>query len=191
VARDPTQNLSTLIDAARSGDDDAIAALFSLSYAEVHRLAHALRRGEARHTLNTTALVHEAYFKLLPSSGLSIESLAHFKHIVGRAMRQVLVDHARASSAGKRGGPDAVAVTLSDEAQARQVDHLQMIQLHTALVELERVDPRSARVVECRFFSGLDVEETAAALGISTATVKRDWRVARAWLNDVLLNGGP
>lgn len=186
MAPDPTQELAALIHAARSGDDDAVAALFSAAYDEVRTLAHMLRRGEARQTLNTTALVHEAYFKLLPSSGLSIESMAHFRHIVGRAMRQVLVDRARAGAALKRGGPDAVAVTLSDDAHGRQVDELQLIQLHEALEELERIDLRSARVVECRFFSGLDVEETAAALGISTATVKRDWRVARAWLNDAL-----
>lgn len=188
MARDPADGLAGLIHAAREGDDAAVAALFSAAYDELRQLAHLLRRGEARQTLNTTALVHEAYFKLLPSRGLSVESLAHFKHIVGRAMRQVLVDNARAHAARKRGGPDAVAVTLSDvrDGAAQAVDPIRLIQLHEALEELERVDPRAARVVECRFFSGLDVEETAAALGISTATVKRDWRVARAWLGDAL-----
>jgi RNA polymerase sigma-70 factor, ECF subfamily len=179
-------DLSGLIQAARGGDDAAVSALFSAAYDELRQLAHLVRRREARQTLNTTALVHEAYFKLLPSKEASIESLAHFKHIVGRAMRQVLVDSARANAAKKRGGPGAVAVTLSDRAHAPPVDELQLIQLHKALAELEQIDPRSAKVVECRFFSGLDVEETAAALGISTPTVKRDWRVARAWLNDRL-----
>src|SRR5690606_25330283 len=103
-----------------------------------------------------------------------------------RAMRQVLVDYARGQAALKRGGADAVAVTLQDSAQEGAVDPLRLIQLHDALGELERVDPRSAKVVGCRYFGGLDIEETAAALGISTATVKRDWRVARAWLTDAL-----
>lgn len=182
----PDQELTGLIRAARAGDDAAVSALFSAAYDELRQLAHVVRRSEARQTLNTTALVHEAWFKLLPSRGLSIESLAHFKHIVARAMRQVLVDYARGQAALKRGGPDAVAVTLQDDAPVGLVDQVRLIQLHEALEELERVDPRSARVVECRYFGGLDIEETAAALGISTATVKRDWRVARAWLSDAL-----
>ena len=182
----PDRELTGLIRAAREGDDAAVSALFSAAYDELRQLAHLVRRSEARQTLNTTALVHEAWFKLLPSRGLSIESLAHFKHIVARAMRQVLVDYARGQAALKRGGPDAVAVTLQDAAHEGAIDPLRLIQLHDALDALERIDPRSAKVVECRYFGGLDVEETAAALGISTATVKRDWRVARAWLTDAL-----
>lgn len=182
----PDGELTGLIHAARDGDDVAVAALFSAAYDELRQLAHAVRRNEVRQTLNTTALVHEAYFKLLPSGRLSVESLAHFKHIVSRAMRQVLVDYARARTAVKRGGPDAVAVSLSRIAQPDVSDEISLMQLHDALEELESVDARSAKVVECRYFGGLDVEETAAALGISTATVKRDWRVARAWLRDAL-----
>lgn len=181
-----TEDLTGLIQAARGGDEAAVNALFSAAYDELRQLAHLVRRGEAQQTLNTTALVHEAYFKLVPSKGLSVESLAHFKHVVGRAMRQVLVDSARARAAQKRGGGEAIAVTLTDHPDGQAVDELRLIQLDAALSELERVDPRSARVVECRFFGGLDVEETAAALGISTATVKRDWRIARAWLRRAL-----
>lgn len=180
--RDRHEDLRRLIEAARNGDDAAVAALFSALYDELRELAHVIRRHEASETLSTTALVHEAYFKLVPSAGLQAENAAHFKHIAGRAMRQVLVDAARSRAARKRGSGEAVAVTLEDEAHGVTVDELQLLQLHDALTELEQVDGRSARVVECRFFGGLDVEETAAALGISTATVKRDWRTARAWL---------
>lgn len=182
MTRDPDEGLTQLIEAARQGDDAAVSALYSTAYDELRKLAHFVRGARAGDTLTTTTLVHEAYLKLVPSKGLPMESRAHFKHIVGRAMRQVLVDRARARTAEKRGGGEAIAVTLRDDVRGRTIDELQLIQLHEALAELERVDPRSARVVECRFFGGLDIDETATALDISTATVKRDWRVARAWL---------
>lgn len=184
--RDAADTLSGLIQSASEGDDAAVAELFSAAYEDLRGLARAVRRPGAAETIDTTALVHEAYFKLVPSRGLSVTSRAHFKHIVGRAMRQVLVDRARARTAQKRGGPDAFGVTLGEDAHGRTVDPLELIQLDDALRALEQVDGRGARVVECRFFGGLDVEETAAALGISTATVKRDWRAARAWLAQVL-----
>lgn len=184
--REPPATLTTLIEAARHGDDEAVAALFSAAYDELRRIAHRMRHRESADTLNTTALVHEAFIKLVPSKGLPVESLAHFKHIAGRAMRQILVDSARARAAKKRGGAETVVVTFDEGAHGTALDDLQLIQLDRALSELHAVDPRTALVVECRFFGGLDVIETGAALGISTATVKRDWRIARAWLADAL-----
>lgn len=186
MANESTTAVTKMIDAARHGDHEAVAALFSTAYEELRRIAHRLRRRESADTLNTTALVHEAYIKLVPGKGLPVESLAHFKHIAGRAMRQILVDGARARSASKRGGREAVVVTLDEGAHGRSLSDQQLLQLDSALSELHDVDPRTASVVECRFFGGLDVEETAAFLGVSTATVKRDWRVARAWLADAL-----
>ncbi len=180
------EGLTRLIEAARDGDEAAVAALFSAVYDELRALARHVRAGEAGETLNTTALVHEAYFKFVPSKGLRVESRAHFKHIVARAMRQVLVDAARARAARKRGSGEAVAVTLDEDLHGRTIDDLQLLQLDQALTELQRVDSRSAKVVVCRFFGGLDIRETAAALEISTATVKRDWRVARAWLAEAM-----
>ena len=170
-----------LIREARDGDREALDRLFSLAYDELHQLARVVRRRGASETLCTTALVHEAYFKLKPGRSLGIEDRAHFTHIVARAMRQVVVDVARRRQAGNRGG-DEVPVTFQESANAAPLRSDQVIALEDALEELERVDPRKARIVECRFFGGLTIEETATALGISPPTVKRDWRVARAWL---------
>jgi len=168
-----------LLRGAREGDKESLDALFALAYDELRRIARRVRDGR-NETLSTTALVHEAYLKLLPSS-LPANDAAHFKLLIARAMREVLIDGARRRHAGKRGGDD-VAVTLDDDLQAVPLKAAELLELHAALEDLERVDPRRAAVVECRFFGGLDVEETAAALDLSTATVKRDWRVARAWL---------
>lgn len=170
-----------LIQAARDGDRAALDRLFTLAYEELRHLAHLVRRRGAGETLCTTVLVHEAYFKLKPDRGLDIEDRAHFTYIVARAMRQVVVDAARRRTAEKRGG-DEVAITFDESASAAPVHSEQVIALEEALEELERIDPRKAKIVECRFFGGLSVEETAVVVGISTPTVKRDWRVARAWL---------
>lgn len=171
-----------LLGDARDGDREAVDHLFQRAYDELRALAHSVRRDSGNETLNTTALVHEAYFKLSPGKGIEAASELHFRRIVGRAMRQVLIDAARVRSAKKRGGDDAVRVTLDERMGRHDADAVNFIQLEKALQELEAVDERCAKVVECRFFAGLDVAETAAALGISAPTVKRDWRVARAWL---------
>lgn len=168
-----------LLRAARLGDKHALNELFTLAYDELRRIAHGMRRG-GNDTLTTTALVHETYLKLLPS-GIAANDRAHFRLLVGRAMRQVLVDAARRRMAEKRGGA-AFCVSLDAEIEAAPLAPQQLLELNSALDELRRVDPRRASVVECRFFAGLDVEETAAVLNVSGATVKRDWRVARAWL---------
>ena len=188
MASDPP--LTALIRQARSGDRSASEDLYAAVYDELRRLAHGVRSAESRTTLNTTALVHEAWIKLAAAPAGDVEGRAHFKHIAARAMRQVLVDEARTRKAAKRGGGQA-PVTLEEALapDSRELGPLELIDLDRALSELETVDPRAARVVDCRFFGGMEVEETAAALGISTATVKRDWRLARAWLARALEGG--
>lgn len=174
-----TATTEELLRDTREGDKEAYNALFALAYDELRRVARRVRGG-SNETLSTTAIVHEAYLKLLPSA-VPANDAAHFKLLIARAMREVLIDGARRRHAGKRGGAD-IAITLDEELQAAPLKAAELLELHAALEDLERVDPRRAAVVECRFFGGLDVEETAVALELSTATVKRDWRVARAWL---------
>ncbi|MBT8336912.1 MAG: sigma-70 family RNA polymerase sigma factor [Gemmatimonadetes bacterium] len=183
--QDPSP-ITRLIQQAQSGDPAAADDLYARIYDELRRLAHGVRRGEAAHTLATTALVHEAWIKLASAHEVDVESRIHFRHIAARAMRQVLVDRARARGALKRGGGEAPVTLEESLLGGASIDALQIIDLDDALGRLEAADPRAAKVVECRFFGGMDVEETATALGISPATVKRDWRVARAWLSRAL-----
>ena len=175
----PPSTVTELLAAVRAGDDGAPEALFARTYEALRSLAHAVRRGRAGDTLNTTALVHEAYFKLVPSGAYADRT--HFLRVAARAMRQVLVDAARYRTRQKRGG-DALTVAFDEAVHAGPVGADDVLRLDDALTLLERLDERQARVVECRFFAGLSVEETADALGVSAPTVKRDWRVARAWL---------
>ncbi len=181
----PDPPTSDLIRAARSGDRSAVDRLFALAYEELRKLAHVQRVGGAPATLNTTALVHEAYFKLSRDAALDVADRSHFTYIVARAMRQVLVDAARRRKTEKRGG-GKVVVTLQEADGSTDVEGDSILALEEALTDLERVDPRRAQIVECRFFGGLSVDETAASLGISAPTVKRDWRAARAWLAQAL-----
>lgn len=177
--------LTNLLQAAQAGDRRAADEAMRLVYDELKRLAHGVRR-RGRQTLNTTALVHEAWLKLAPAEGIAVESRAHFRHLAAQAMRQIVLDEARSRSARKRGG-DQRPVTLNealDGGAAR--DPVAMVAFDRALEALAEVDERAVRVVECRVFAGLDVEETAQALSISTATVKRDFRFARAFLSDHL-----
>ena len=156
--------------------------LFPLVYAELRRIAaREMRREKPGRTLQTTALVHEAYLRLLKDASLSFENRAHFLGIAARAMREILIEHARARSARKRGG-GAVRLTLDDLTAAVPSPSIDVLALDEALQRLARLDERHARVVELRYFGGLSVEETAAALELSPATVKRDWTLARAWL---------
>jgi RNA polymerase sigma factor (TIGR02999 family) len=150
----------------------ALDELFSAAYEELRRLASAVRRSDHNSTRSATTLVNEAWVKLASSPGFTAVSHLHFKRIAARAMRQVLIEAARRRHAGKRGGGDIQFVTLDDSASA----------LETALEALAQASPRQAEMVECRFFGGLDVLETAAALDVSEATVQRDWRAAKAWL---------
>lgn len=155
--------------------------LFELLYEQLHGLAGQVRIGRAGATMNTTALVHEAYIKLAAAGDVDLQSRLHFFRLAARAMRQVLVDGARRQLAEKRGG-DLVLVTLNDAAHATPMRASTFLALDCAIDRLTELDPRAAQVVECRYFAGLSVEETATALDISPRTVKRDWRVARALL---------
>ncbi|MGI9182743.1 MAG: ECF-type sigma factor [Longimicrobiaceae bacterium] len=173
--------LTLLLRSAADGDHQALDAFFARVYEELRRLASQVRRGRAGETLSTTALVHEAYLKLVPSAEIEWESRAHFFAVAARAMRQVLVSAARRRLAEKRGGGDWL-VTLGDSVPSEPVRPERLLALDEALARLAAMDERQARIVEQRFFAGLTVEETAEVLGLSERTVKRDWRAARAWL---------
>lgn len=155
--------------------------LFSVTYAELRRLAAAVRRGDPSATLNPTALVNEAWLKLAKSAPAAMDSPVHFKRIAARAMRQLLVEAARRRHAGKRAGMQ-LGVTFDPAVhdQACAADELLLIE--AALERLERLNPRQAAMIESRFFGGLDLAEIAVMLNVSEATVLRDWRAARAWL---------
>ena len=169
-----------LVDLQR-GADGAADQLVPLVYGELHKLAvHYMRAERGDHTLQPTALVHEAYMRLVDQRNASWQNRSHFFGIAAQAMRRILVDHARRKRAGKREGGDRVTLDESvAEAPQRSVD---LIAVDDALNKLAALDPRQARVVELRFFGGLDIEQTAESLGISPATVKRDWTFARAFL---------
>ena len=154
-----------------------------LVYEELRKLAAShLRSERGNHTLQATALVHEAYLRLIGQRSVSWASRAHFYGIAAQMMRRVLVDHARKRQAAKR-SPGTLFIDLAEEGAASAPDRMpELLVLDRALTELERLDPRQARVVELRFFAGLSVEETAEVAGISTATVKREWKTARAFL---------
>lgn len=176
-----TKSITALLQAAQQGDEAAFDALYQRVYDELRHLARVVRRGRAGETLNTTALVHETYFKLLPSRDLDWQGKAHFFQVAARAMRQVLVSAARQRMADKRGGGQ-LTVQFDENGYETPVPAEHVIALDGALDQLEALEPRQAAIIECRFFAGLTVEETAQALGVGSATIKRDWRVARAWL---------
>lgn len=178
---DAAQRVTTLLRAAREGQADAFDEAFCLVYDELHRLAHRVRRGRAPATLSTTALVHEAYLKLVPSTDLDWHDGVHFLRVAARAMRQVLRTAALRQQAQKRGG-GALPVTFDERVHAGGLYAEELLALDEALHRLEAFDARKAQVVELRFFAGLSIEETAAALEVSEPTVVRDWRTARAWL---------
>lgn len=178
----PDPDITDLLRACRQDDRGALDALFELIYDQLHRIARGQRRRwRGNLTLNTTALIHEAYVKLAGQEELPWESRSHFFAVAATAMRQVLVNYAAAQAAAKRGG-DAHKVTFEDSliASPKKADEVQA--LDEALKRLEGQNERQCRVVECRFFAGLTVEQTAEALGLSPATVKRDWGFASAWL---------
>jgi RNA polymerase sigma factor (TIGR02999 family) len=166
----------------RSGDGDALHALMPLVYDEMRRLAHRyLRRERPGHTLQSTALVHEAFVRLTGNAPPQWEDRAHFFGIAAHLMRQILVEYARSRKADKRGGAMVkLAIDSVDELSAKL--DLDIVALDDALKDLARIDPQQSRVVELRFFSGLSIEDTAEVMGISESTVKRDWNTARVWL---------
>jgi len=176
-------DVTALLRRARGGDRQAWDEVFDRVYGELRRRAEWVRRGRASDTMSATALVHEAYLKLIPSADLEFRDRAHFLAVAARAMRQVLVGAARQRLAKKRGGDDwIVALNDRDDIPAETARPERLLALDAALERLAALDPRQAAIVEYRFFAGLTVEEAAAVLGLSEPTVKRDWRAARAWI---------
>ena len=175
-----TNEVTRLLDAAGGGDRHALSRLYEQVYGELRIMAAAGMRGErSGHTLQPTALVNEAYLRLVP--GGRFENRRHFFGAAAQAMRRILVDHARQKSAEKRGAGLA-RITLSDLDVAAPEENLDVLAVHEALERLAESDPRLGELVNLRFFAGLSIEDTARALDISPATVKRDWAFARAWL---------
>jgi len=187
--REPPPSLHALLRAASRGEDGAFDQIFTCVYDELHGLAHVVRAGRGTETIDTTALVHEAYLKLLPSASLEWQDRKHFLAVAARAMRQVLMAAARDRLAQKRGGGE-VMVTFDEGVHGMSMRVEELLDLDDALRRLALLDERQARIVEYRFFAGLNVEETAQALGLSVPTVNRDWRAARAWLARELAPNG-
>lgn len=187
----PNPEITRLLAEWGRGDRNALEQLTPLVYAELRRIAaRQLRREEQGHTLQATALVHEAFIRLCGSEPLSWQDRGHFYAVCAQVMRHILTDHARAQLRDKRGG-GAVHVPL-DEAATQLQAHTQLdhAALDDALRALETVDPQKGRIVELRYFAGLNIEETAAALDISAMTVRREWTRAKAWLYRELTDGG-
>jgi RNA polymerase sigma factor (TIGR02999 family) len=177
-----SQGVSELLARWQGGDEEALRALLPLVYNELRRLAHHfLQQERPGHTLQSTALVHEVYLKLMKDGTANFENRAHFFAVAAQLMRQILVDYARSRRAVKRNFGHKV--TWDDAITWVGKKTPDLIALDDALNELSKVDPQQGRVVELRFFGGLSIEETAHVLTVSPATVKRDWRTARAWLH--------
>ncbi|MBI1355948.1 MAG: sigma-70 family RNA polymerase sigma factor [Acidobacteria bacterium] len=189
AAKAPVGEVTQLLRMAQQGDPQAPEQLYPLIYAELRRIARRLLAGErAGHTLDTAGLVNEAYLKLADPTQNPAEGRAHFLRIAARAMRQILVDHARRKGAEKRGGD--WARTSMDEARLGQAPRgEEMLALDEALNRLNEVDERLRQIVEFRFFAGLSETEIAEALGVTTRTVQREWAKARAWLHKELYGG--
>ncbi len=178
-----SEEITARLRAAQQGDRQALDEVFAVVYGELRRLAQAQRRRwSGDNTLDTTALVHEAYLKLVDQSQAQWNDRAHFLAVASKAMRHILVNYAEQRRAAKRGG-GAQTVPLDDANPVGEQAAEEVLALHEALERLAEVNERQARVVEARFFAGLPIEETAAALAISPATVKRDWKLASAWLH--------
>jgi len=185
-----THDFTELLQAHGRGDESALDRLFPKVYDELRQMARGRMRHErADHTLGATELVHEAFFRLVRLDRIDWQSRAHFLAIASQAMRNVLLDHAEHRGAQKRGG-GARPVTLERVEIPHDLPGDDVLALCEALQRLEQLEPRQARVVECRFFGGLNLDETAQALGVSAATVSRDWTIARAWLHAELADSG-
>lgn len=178
----PSHQITELLVRWTNGESNARDELVPLVYGELRRLArHYLMQQRPDHTLESAALVHEAYLRLVGHSSVRWDDRVHFFAVAAQLMRRILVDHARRKAATKRGGTRVTVTLIEDLAPAKERG-LDVIALDDALQELSRMNQQHGRVIELRFFAGLSIEETAEALGISPATVKRDWAVARAWL---------
>lgn len=177
-----SQGITEILATLRTGDQEALKSLIPLVYDELRRLArYHLNRERPDHTLQSTALVNEAYMRLA-GQDLQIHNRAHFFAIASQLMRQILVDYARRHRAGKRGSGTCM-LTLDERVVFPQTRAVDVLALDEALNGLAKLDPQQSRIVELRFFGGLSIDETSAVLGISPATVKRDWATARVWLH--------
>jgi RNA polymerase sigma factor (TIGR02999 family) len=182
LAGPSTQEITQLLVAWNNGDAAALEQLTPLVHAELHRLAKRYMAGERQgHILQTTALVNEAWLRLIDWENVEWQNRAHFFGLAARIMRGILVDFARARHREKRGG-DAIQVSLSEAVMIQSERSADLVALDDALQTLEKLEPRQARVVELRFFAGLTLEETSEALNVSLSTVKRDWSLVEAWL---------
>lgn len=178
----PTPDVTRLLQAWRNGDPAALDRLVPLVYTELHRLAHCHMLGERRaQPLQTTALVNEAYLRLVKSERVRWQNRAHFYAVSSQLMRRILVDEARSRGSVKRGG-DVVHLALDEALLVAPEPEADLVPLDEALTKLEAVDARKCRVVEMRYFGGLSVEETAEALGVSPPTIMRDWAMAKLFL---------
>lgn len=179
----PPDGITELLIDWGQGDKLALEKLMPLVYDELRRLANNyLRREPAGHTLQPTALVNEAYLKLVGQRTVNWQNRAHFFAISAKLMRRILVDHARQRQAVKRGGSDQQRLSITSAETIVKQPAIDLLALNEALDELAQMDPQQGRIVELRFFGGLSIEETAEVLSISHATVERDWKLARAWL---------
>ena len=182
MASSPPKQVTQLLAAWGRGDETARDELMPLVYEELRRLAHKyIRRERPGHTLQTSALLNEAYLRLVDQKDIQWQDRAHFFGIAARLMRQVLVDYARKRGYAKRGG-DARRVSLDDAMIVTQERAAEVVALDDALRSLAKIDPRQSQVVELRFFGGLSIDETAKVLAVSPGTVMRDWTLAKAWL---------
>jgi RNA polymerase sigma factor (TIGR02999 family) len=185
-----SQDVTKLLGQWQEGDREALNALTPLVYNELRRLAQSyINRERPNHTLQGTALVHEAYLRLIDQRQMEWRNRNHFFALAAELIRRILVDHARAKVAAKRGGNN-VKLSFEEAIEPASSEDLDLVALDDALQLLARTDPQQSRIVELRYFAGLKIEETAEVLQISSATVKRDWTVAKAFLKREMLRGG-
>ncbi len=189
VARRPREDVTTLLVEWSKGNEQALEKLMPLVYEELRaRARHYLRREHRGHTLQTTELVHEAYLRLVDQKNVRWQNRAHFYAIAAQLMRRILVDHARRRRAARRGGL-GLRLSLDRAVALPERPEVDILAIDGALKSLAALDPQQSRIVELRFFGALTIEETAEALGVSPATVKRNWTMAKAWLHHKIMKG--
>ncbi len=179
--------VTSLLEKVRQGNEDAANQLVPLVYDELRRMAGAyMNRERSNHSMQATELVHEAYMRLVGPTPAQPQNRAHFFAIAAHSMRQVLLDHARRRGAGKRGGPNAIRVDVEDKFLVCDDSLDEVLAIDEALQKLALIDATQSRLIELRFFAGLSVEEAGEVMGVSESTIKREWRLAKAWLNHEL-----
>ena len=181
-----SNNITQLLSNAAEGEKSAMDQLFPLVYDELRRVSENQLRGERKnHTINATALVHEAYIRIAGNDNINLQNRNHFFVIAAKCMRDILIDYARKRNAAKRGG-DHILITLNEQDVEQEIRAEELIMLDESLEELQDEDPRVSKVVELKFFGGLTYDEIAGVLSVSVPTVRRDWRFARAWLSNAM-----